>query len=228
MDLTTIIQDRKELQAQKRMRKVLLICGILSSLLYISTDILGAMQYEGYSYTSQTFSELAAIGAPSRPLVVALGIAYSILVIAFGVGVWRSAGPKRALRVVGGLLVGYGVACLTAPFTPMHQREVLAAGGITLTDTLHKTMTGVDALFILLIIGFGATAFGKRFRLYSIGTILVLLVFGALGAMDAPRIEANLPTPWAGVTERISIFISLLWMLVLAIVLLREEKDQAL
>ena len=166
-------------------------------------------------------AKLSAIDAPSRPLVVPLGLAYSVLVIAFGVGVWGSAGRKRALCVVAGLLVGYGVACLAAPFTPMHLREVLATDGPTLTETLHKTMAIVDALFLLLAIGFGATAFGKRFRVYSIGTILVLLVFGALAGLDAPQIEANLPTPWAGVTERISIFGSLLWVAVLATALLR-------
>jgi hypothetical protein len=79
----------------------------------------------------------------------------------------------------------------------------------------------VDVLFMLLIIGFGTTAFGKRFRLYSIGTILVVVVFGALAGMDAPRIEANLPTPWVGVTERINIDVSLLRVVVLAIALLR-------
>ncbi len=204
-------------------RKALLICGVLSSLLYVGTDMFGAMLWESYSYTSQTVSELSAIGAPTRPLVVPFFLAYGVLVIAFGVGVWGSVGRKRAMRVVGGLLVGYGVVCLTGPFTPMHQREVLAAGGGTLTDTLHIIGTNVDVLFILLIIGFGATAFGKQFRLYSIGTILVLLVFGALTGLDGPRIQANLPTPWVGVTERICIFGSMLWVAVLAIALLRVQ-----
>jgi hypothetical protein len=198
-------------------RKVLLLCGILSSLLYIGTDILAGTLCAGYSYTSQTISELSAIGTPTRPLVVPSSIAYGVLVIAFGLGVWRSAGPKRALRVAGGLLVGFGVICLTGPFTPMHQRGT----EMTLTDTMHIIGAIVDVLFILLIIGFGATAFGKWFRLYSTGTILVVVVFGALAGKDAPRIEANLPTPWTGVTERISVYGSMLWFAVLAITLLR-------
>jgi hypothetical protein len=202
-------------------QKALLLCGVLSSLLYVGADILGAMVWEDYSYTSQTISELSAIGAPTRPLVAPAFFAYGVLVIPFGVGVWRSAGQKRALGVVGGLLVGFGAICLTGPFTPMHQREVLATGGGTLTDTLHKFGAMMDVLFILLIIGFGANAFGKRFRLYSIGTMLVLVVFGALAGLDAPRIEANLPTPWTGVTERISVYSSMLWFAVLAIALLR-------
>ena len=72
-----------------------------------------------------------------------------------------------------------------------------------------------------LTAGFGAAAFGKRFLLYSIGTILLLVVFGALTGLDAPRIAANLPTPWVGVTERINISGYLLWVVVLAITLLR-------
>jgi hypothetical membrane protein len=92
-------------------RKVLLVCGILSSLLYVGIDILAAMQWEGYSYTSQAFSELTAIEAPTRPLMVfGNAIPYSLLVMAFAVGVWASAGRKRALRIVAGLLVAYTVA----------------------------------------------------------------------------------------------------------------------
>jgi hypothetical protein len=220
---TTIEQARKELQAMK-VRKVLLICGILSSLLYVGADILAAMLYEGYSYTSQTISELSAIGAPTRPLLTLTGIVYLFLVIVFGLGVWKSAGRKRALRITGILLVAYGLVGFAWPFAPMHQREVLAAGGGTLSDTMHLILAAVDSLLFLLIIGFGAAAFGKRFRLYSIATIIVLLVFGALTGMDAPRVGANEPTPWLGVTERINVFGAMLWILVLSIVLLREEK----
>lgn len=203
-------------------RKVLLICGILSSLLYAAADILGALSYEGYSYTAQTVSELSAIGAPSRPLVVPLFLTYGVLVIAFGVGAWGSAGRKRTLRVVAGLLVGFGAVCLTGPFAPMHQRGVEG----TLTDTLHIIGATVDVLFITFIIGFGAFAFDRRFRLYSIVTIVIVLVFGALAGSDGPRIAANLPTPWAGIMERISIFTWLLWAAALAIALLRAQPDR--
>jgi hypothetical protein len=55
-------------------RKLLLVCGILSSLLYVATVVLAAMRWEGYSSTSQTVSELIAIDAPTRPLVVPLFI----------------------------------------------------------------------------------------------------------------------------------------------------------
>ena len=88
-------------------RKTLLVCGIVASLLYVITTVLGAMRWEGYSATSQTVSELFAIDAPSKSLVDPLFVIYSVLWIAFGVGVWQSAGPKRALRVAAVGLIGH-------------------------------------------------------------------------------------------------------------------------
>lgn len=108
------------------------------------------------------------------------------------------------------------------PFASMHQREVLAAGGGTMSDTLHIILAMVTVLFMLVAIGLGATAFGNRFRLYSIATILILLAFGALTGLDGPRVATNLPTPWVGVWERINIYGFLLWVLVLAVTLLRK------
>jgi Protein of unknown function (DUF998) len=202
-------------------RKVLLGCGILSSLLYAAANVIGARRWRDYSLTSHTVSELSAIGAPSRPIVVPLLTAHGALVIPFGLGVWESAGRKRALHATGALLVGLGGSDLPAPLFPMHRREVLARAEGSRTDTMHIIVTSVNSLLILLAIGFGSTAFGRRFRLYSIATILVLAATGGLTATQAPRLQANLPTPWAGVTERVSIGGYLLWQVVLAIALLR-------
>ena len=121
--------------------------------------------------------------------------------------------------------MAYGVIGLAWP--PMHLREVLAAGGGTLTDTMHIVFAMVTVLLMLLAIGFGAAAFGKRFRLYSIATMVILFAFGALTIPDAPKIQANLPTPWIGVWERINIGVFLLWVVVLAIMLLRARDTAA-
>ncbi len=209
------------------MRKILLISGILSSLLYVAMNVFVPMQWESYSSASQTVSELSAVGAPTRSLWVWLASLYTVLVIAFGWGVWQSADRNRSLRIAGGLLMAYGFIGIGWPFAPMHLREVLAAGGATASDTLHIVFTMVTVLLMLLAIGFGAAAFGNRFRLYSIVTIPILLVFGALIVPAAPRIQANLPTPLAGVWERINIGVFLLWVMVLAITLLRVQRSAA-
>jgi hypothetical protein len=191
-------------QDETMARKVLIGCGILSSLLYVVANVVGSRRWKGYSLSSHTVSELSAIGAPSRPLVVPLLAAHGALVVPFGVGL--------------------GASDLPAPFFPIHRREALAGDERSRTDTMHIAVTSVNSLLILLAIGFGSTAFGKRFRLYSIGTILVLVVTGALTATQASRVEANLPTPGAGATERISIGGYLAWQVVLAIALLRAQQ----
>ena len=210
------------------MRKTLLVCGVASSLLYAL--MIWGIRYEGYSPISQVPSELTAIGAPTQALWARLGWIYTVLITAFGIGVWKSAGRNRALQVVGGLILAQASLGLLWPFAPMHQRDVLAAGGGTLSDTLHQVLAAVTVILMFLAIGFSATAFGKRFRLYSIVTIVVLLTFGGLTFLEAPRLPANLPTPWIGLWERINISVFLLWVVILAVVVWRAgaAKGQGL
>ena len=207
------------------LRRPLLVCGILSSLLYAAMNIFVPRLYEGYSSSAQTVSELSAIGSPTRALWVLLGIGYTFLITAFGIGIWQSAEGNRPLRIVGDLILAYGLVGFVWSFAPMHQREALAAHHETLTDTMHIAFAMVMVLLMVTAIGFGAATFGKRFRLYSIATILILLVFGGLTTFDAHRINANLPTPWVGVWERINIGVFLFWIIVLGIILLRMEMS---
>ncbi len=51
-------------------------------------------------------------------------------------------------------------------------------------------------------------------------------MFGALTGLEAPSIAANLPTPWVGVWERVNIGVFLVWVMTLAIALLRVPVEQ--
>lgn len=203
------------------MRKLLLPCGIAASLLYVAMNVFIPLQWAGYSFTSQVISELSAVGAPTRSLWVPLGIAYTVLMLAFGWGVWASAPGNRALRIAGALILVYSFIGLFWP--PMHQREVVAAGGGTLTDTLHIVWSAAWVAFMLAVIAFAAAGLGRRFRGYSIATLVILIAFGVLTAVDAPKLSTNLPTPLIGVWERIQIGVVILWDIVLAVALLRTR-----
>lgn len=204
-------------------RKILLICGILSSVLYAAMNVFVPMQWEDYSSASQTVSELSAIDAPTRPLWVLLGVVYALLVTAFGWGIRTSARRNSPLRLVGGLLVAYGVISLVWPLAPMHLRGT----EFTLTDTMHIIFSMVTVFLMMLAIGFGAAAFGRPFRLYSVATLAILIAFGVLTAMDAPRIAPDIPTPWIGVWERINIGVFLLWVVALAMTVLSTRESSS-
>jgi hypothetical protein len=204
------------------MRKALLICGILSSLWYVAINIFVPIMYDGYSIASLTVSELSAINAPTRILWVLLCLLYPLLFAAFGWGVLQSTGGSRVLRIVGSLIIIYCIMNFYWP--PMHQREVIGAGGGTLTDTLHITWAMITLIFMMLLMGFGAAALGKSFRIFTIVTFVVFIVFGVLIGVESPGIQANLPTPHIGIWERINIGAFMLWVIVFAIVLIRRKN----
>jgi hypothetical protein len=203
----------------ERWRRSLLACGILAPFLYVAMTLFVGLLWEGYSVVSGVPSELAAIGAPTRQLWIWLSAVYAALMVAFGWIVWKSAPPNRALRVVGALLMAYTVFGQFWP--PMHQRAVLAAGDSTLTDTLHLVWAAITGVFFMFIVGFGAAALGKRFRVYSIATMVIGLACGAVTGTYASQVQADLPTPGVGVLERISIATFMGWIAVLATALLR-------
>jgi hypothetical protein len=203
------------------LRKICLICGILSSLFYVAINIYVPMLFEGYSSVSQTVSELSAIDAPTRALWVPLAMIYILLFGAFGWGVLKTACGNRYLRVAGYLILVYVVVNFYWP--PMHLR----GNEFTLTDALHIVWSMITISFMMLIMGFGAAAFGKWFRIYTVATFVVFIVFGILIGIDAPNISENLPTPLIGVWERINIGAFMLWVIVFAVALLREEGNSA-
>ena len=201
-------------------RRILLGSGLLSSILYVATDILGGLVYPDYSFTSQAISELGAVGAPSEALVMPLFLVYGVLVLAFGVGVWREGAERgRALRTAGAMLIGFALIGFAGPLARMEQR---GAGSLE-TDLPHIVLTAALVLLWLLAMGFGAVALGRRFRVYSILTIVAVVGFGAWTGAYASRLAAGLPTPGMGVIERIDVYAALLWMAMLSLALLRRR-----
>lgn len=201
------------------LRQALVVCGIAAALYYGAMNVFIPMLWPEYRWTSQTVSELSAIGAPTRPVWVALGFVYSALYAAFGAGVWSTAQRKRPLRVAAVLIMASAVLGLAWP--PMHLRPVLAAGGKTVTDTLHIVWTAVWGALSMVAMGFGAAALGKRFRIFTVVAMSLLLAFGALTSVQAPRVSIDLPTPWMGVWERLNIACYYVWLVVFAVALLR-------
>ena len=204
-------------------RRVLLACGIASSLIWLGTDLIASLLSEGYSYPFQPISGLTATGAPSRPFVVALDYVYSVLKIAFAAGIWMFAGQKRSLRITAVLLFVWGIIDLVASFFPLNPAEAL----VSFANIMHAILAGGAAVILMMLaMGFGASTDGTWFRWYSYGTLLVMIIAGLVMAfVNSTPVEANLPPAWFGITERINTYGYMIWMLVLAIVLLRAQPD---
>lgn len=206
------------------LKRALIICGIASSFLYICADIVASIQWEEYSYTSRSVSELMAIEAPTRPFLIFFFSIYNVLIIAFGWGVCCVNQQTRNLKVTGLILILYGVIGIFGLyFFPMHLPGIEQE--MTLTDTMHLVTTGVIVLLIFLSIGFASTVKVKWFRIFSFTIIPLLLLFGILAGMDGAKIAAQLPTPWLGIKERVNIYGYLIWIIVFSSVMLRINRQ---
>lgn len=201
---------------------LLLMCGIWSSIWYLIINIIVPLQYDGYSIMSQTVSELSAIDTPTRDLWTFLCVFYTLLLIAFGCGIALIPNVNAKLMLAAMIIIFDAVFGFFWP--PMHQRQVIAAGGGTLTDTLHIVWTIIHIVLMLIVIILVAAALGKGFRIYSIITVLTFLVFGILTTMESQGIQSGAPTPYIGIWERINMASYMLWLAVLALILLRQQE----
>lgn len=200
-----------------RSGKLLLGCGVASGALYFLGDALMSARYPGYNPLHRTVSELNALGAPTRALSIACGLAGYALLLPFGAGVWRSAAGHRGLRAAGGLLSGLGAFGLWGvPFASMQPPGEQQEG-------LHALSGLVGLLLLVAAMGTAATAPDRRLRLYSLATIAAMVAFSGWAALQAGRIEAGQATPWIGAKERIGFYSWHLWLVVLALRLLRQD-----
>jgi hypothetical protein len=212
-------------RASSVLTRALVACGLLYAVSYpVVNDVIAAGRYEGYSRMSQAVSELSATGAPTQTLLLRVGPIFSLLLIGFGAGIWRSAGDRRSLRVTGALVLAHGAMSVLWMFAPMSRREVIAAGGATDADTWHLVLSAATGLFVAATVIASAFAFGWAYKVYAAVTVAAALGLSMMSAQVAD-IEAGRPTPSMGWLERAGIGAWLLWMAVLAIALLRRPVD---
>lgn len=210
-----------ERPADTHLTPALLTGGILASVTYVVTDLVAGVRYVGYSFTDQAVSELFAIGAPTSRIVVPLFTLSSVLLAAFGFGVWRSAGRTRSLRWAALMLFGNAVNSLVLwNFFPMHMRGVAP----TFTDAMHLILA-VNP-FVLLSVVFVVVGCRRSFRLYSVATMLLMIATAVFGFSYASAAVTNQPTPGMGLAERMAQYGYDVWLAVFALVLLRQNKQR--
>lgn len=200
--------------------RLLLVAGLAGVGVYGLGDLFSGLSYPGYSFRDQAISELTAIGSPVRPWMVAVIVTHSLLLIAFGVGVWRS-GDRRTTRLAGLFLTAANaVGLILHPLFPMHSRGMAT----DFTDIMHGTLTAAFSLFVFVAIALVAIGREGWFRFYSSATIVILVGFGMLSSLAIPDIVSNLPTPWMGAFERVNAYAYLGWVAVLTLVVIRRPR----
>jgi Protein of unknown function (DUF998) len=197
------------------LQKILLSCGILAPLLYLGTDWLAGRLLKGYSFAAQSSSELSAAGSPTRSLVVSLTLVASVLMTAFGVGVWRAAGQAFPPRVVAGFVIGNAVLGLVATLffpTRFGERPTFGSMGVILMF--------LSVVCFVLAMVFGAAVFSGWLRILSIGIPASYILLAVLRFATAASSSSGEAVSMIGAQERTMAFSFLFWVMALALYLL--------
>ena len=211
--------DYKVFTRKSIFSKLLLLCGVVSSLLYIITDVYAGNIYFGYSFNEQAVSELFAIGAPTASIVVFLFTLSSILLLFMGYGIFIISNNKL-LQFASIMVIFNALNCIVLwNFFPMHMRGVQP----DFSDQMH-TILAINP-FILITIIMGSIIFNNWFRIYSLLTIVLLFIPAFLSIANIPLFLANQPTPWMGYYERISQYSHMIWHIIFAIKLIRNNVN---
>jgi len=201
------------------MRRALLLCGILASVAYVIADVGGGLRWPGYSFADYSISELAAIGAPSRPFTTVVLAIHDALLLAFAAGVLAGTYARPA-KYAAAFLAAIGVLGFVYALFPIQQR----GAPFTRNEVAHLTLVVVNVLCVVGAVITGGRAGSRGFLRFSVAMVVICVSFGALGGRYAPSIAAGDPTPWLGVIERISVYAYVLWLAAFANLLLRDRS----
>lgn len=177
--------------------------------------VLGGILTPGYSHLRHAVSELTQSGAQNIVLLSAFFILSALLMLVFGMAVYRKYHRRRERVAAGGIMIAlYAVqAVLLASAFP--QDPIGSAA--TFPGTMHLVFVGVSALCIaaaLLLVGFGVDqSYGiwRKFRVYSILSVAVMLASGASTGILIAKDIALL-----GLAERVTQLAYLQWFVVFA------------
>lgn len=200
----------------------LLAFGVISSVLYIAIDLLAGLNYDGYSFWSQTISELGAAGASTPSWLAPAFLTYSALMFFFAATVAYN-GTQRGdkIRNIGLLLLLYMIVGSGTAFFPVHVR-----GTAELADEMPHIISGLAAVVVILVtIAVGSTAFGRRFLNFSRLAFAMIVVFGTLTVPSAMKLAAGQPTPGMGILERLAYYSILVWIAGLSLTLLHRGRE---
>jgi len=174
---------------------------------------------KGYDFSAQSMSELSASGSPVRSLVVSLTCVATVLMIAFGAGIWRAEGQALLPRVVAVLVIGHAVLGLVATLffpTRFSERPTFGSAGVLLMF--------LSAVCFVLSMVVGAAAFSGWLGILSIGIPASYVLLALLRFATAASSSSEQAVSMIGTRERTMAFSFLFWAMGLAVHLLLSGR----
>lgn len=203
-------------------KNALYLGGIIGPIVFLLNDIIGSIITHGFNPIRNAVSELTQAGSENAILLSTLFfIAASMLVVfAIGIVIHYNFALSKLMFLGGIFIMLLGIfSALSGTIFPMDPFDTEA----TFPGTMHIVLTGLNIVLIILaipMIGIGLyrEKKWKSFRLYSIITVLIMATCGgATSVLMMNDIEL------LGLFERITIYAYQLWIVILAVLLMKEQ-----
>ena len=207
-------------------RRMLYRLGLIAPFLFIFTAILGGAMRPGYSHARNTVSELFSPGSPNRLLLTIFHTLFALLLTAFGAGLLRFVLDRERFRKIGTsaafLFIVVGILnILTATVFPQDpwgaqptfagEMHMLVSGGLSILSALSMILFGI---------WFKRTEMAPFLLPYSIVTVIAVFV-------SAGWFMINAGSQIMGIAERVTILIGFQWIVVLAIIVIKNDERRS-
>ncbi|MCC6736123.1 MAG: DUF998 domain-containing protein [Bauldia sp.] len=214
----------------------LLLVGAAAPIFYALVVVVGGFAYPGYSHFGNTISDMMALAAPHR-IPMAIGLALGCLLGPFlGAGLIARLGRfDRRFVLTGWMMILIGFVGASISFFPVDGLP----GDRAPAEVIHLALTGLVFAFIAVAVGSFAFAarreagFGRVARRSRLGArrraafeALASWSFVTLGIILASGLATSLAEAYdfeaVGLLERVFVGTYLVWLLVVAVALLRR------
>ncbi len=204
-------------------KKLLYYGGIFGPIIFLLNDIIGIIITPGFSPIVNAVSELTQAGSENAIILSSLFLIAAIMLMVFGIGLVAhyKFGQTKLIFFGGIFIILLGLfSALSGTIFPMDP----FGGEATFAGNMHIILTGLNIILLILAIpmigiGLNRVKQWKSFRLYSIVTVLIMVIFGASTSFLIMNDIEML-----GLFERITIYAYQLWIFILALMLIKHPS----
>lgn len=207
----------------KLVQKIGTICGMLSSIVYISHVFLGAKLWNEYSAIKQPISDLTGEGAPNAEILRVFTSVYGILAIIFAVTLYLSIKecanmPSKIGMML--LIIMEVSSFLGYSLFPLDDTNA----GMTFQTLMHIIVTIIVVISTIGSTFLMGTGFRKIENMRKLGTFIILCgcIITISGASTGIIISNSIPI--LGLIERVNIFTVQLMVFILSFFLAKNNK----
>jgi hypothetical protein len=202
-------------------KKLLCYGGIFGPIVFLLNDVIGSIITKNYSPIINAVSELTQAGSENVILLSSLFIIAALSIMFFGIGISTHYNFQHSkLLFFGGIFIMIlGIfSALSGSIFPMDP----FGGEASFAGNMHIILTGLNIIMVVLavpMIGIGLyrEKQWKSFRLYSMITVFIMVIFGA-----STSILLMNEIEMLGLFERITIYSYQLWIFILGCLFIKE------